>query len=237
MIQSKQERIPLQKSMIKLLSIADMVTLLNAVLGFLALLMVFSNQFQLAASFILLGLLADGIDGIVARRIGNGQMGEYLESIADMVSLSIAPLALFYKTYYDAVITIPSLHLLLGVVLVFSLLCSMIRLSSFSLLKEKHFFLGLPTSASAVFLVLISFLKWDVWVIFPVIIVLSLMMISSIRFPKPGLKVDLVAAVFIVATILLNSMYSNIAPLLLLAALLSYIIFGPVYLHLKKKES
>jgi archaetidylserine synthase len=223
--------------MIKLLSVADMVTLLNAVLGFLALLMVFSNQFQLAASFILLGLLADGLDGIVARRIGNGQMGEYLESIADMVSLSIAPLALFYKTYYDAVVTIPSLHLLLGVVLVFSLLCSMIRLSSFSLLKEKHFFLGLPTSASAVFLVLISFLKWDVWFIFPVIIVLSLVMISSIRFPKPGLKVDLVAAVFIVATILLNSMYSNIAPLLLLAALLSYIIFGPVYLHFKKKES
>jgi archaetidylserine synthase len=222
--------------MIKLLSVADIITIMNAVLGFLALLMAFSNQLQLAASFILLGLLADGIDGIVARRIGNGQMGEYLEAIADMVSLSIAPLALLYKTYYDTVSSHPSMHLLLGVVLVFSLICSMVRLSSFSLLKEKHSFIGLPTSASAVFLVLTSFLKPDVWVILPFIIVLALAMISSVRFPKPELKMDLVAAVFIVATILLDSMFYNIAPLLLLAALVSYIIVGPFYLHIKKRR-
>jgi hypothetical protein len=62
-------------------------------------------------------------------------------------------------------------------------------------------------------------------------------MISSIRFPKPGLKVDLLAAVFIVAAILLDSMYYNIAPLLLLAALVSYSIFGPMYQYVKKKKS
>jgi CDP-diacylglycerol--serine O-phosphatidyltransferase len=169
--------------------------------------------------------------------MGNGQMGEYLETIADMVSLSIAPLVLLYKTYYDAVTSYPSMHLLLGVVLVFSLVCSMVRLSSFSLLKEKHFFIGLPTSASAVFLVLSSFLKLDVWVILPFIIVLALAMISSVRFPKPGLKMDFVAAVFIVATILLDSMFYNIAPVLLLAALVSYIIIGPVYLHIKKRRN
>ena len=105
MRESKQEKIPLQKSMIKLLSVADMVTLLNAVLGFLALLLVFSNHLQLAASLILLGLLADGLDGLVARRLGNGQIGEHLEAIADMVSLSIAPLALLYAMYYDAVVS------------------------------------------------------------------------------------------------------------------------------------
>jgi CDP-diacylglycerol--serine O-phosphatidyltransferase len=223
--------------MIKLLSLADIITIMNAVMGFLAILMVFSNQFQLAAAFILLGLLADGFDGIVARRIGNGQMGEYLESIADMISLSVAPLILLYKTYYDVVVAQFSLHLLLGVVLVFSLICSMIRLSSFSLLKEKRFFIGLPTSASAVFLVLSSFLKLDVWVILPFVVILALAMISSVRFPKPGLKMDFVAAVFIVATLLLDSMYNNIAPLLLLAALVSYIIIGPFYLHIKKKKS
>jgi len=223
--------------MIKLLSLADIITVMNMVMGFLAILMVFSNQFQLAAAFILLGLLADGLDGIVARRMGNGQMGEYLESIADMISLSVAPLVLLYKTYYDVVAQQFSLHLLLGVVLVFSLICSMIRLSSFSLLKEKHFFIGLPTSVSAVFLVLTSFLKLDIWYILPFIVILALAMISSIRFPKTGLKIDLVAAVFIVATILLDGMYNNIAPLLLLAALVSYIIIGPFYLRIKKEEN
>jgi phosphatidylserine synthase len=112
----------------------------------------------------------------------------------------------------------------------------MIRLSSFSLLKEKHSFIGLPTSASAVFLVLASFLRPDVWVILPFIVILALAMISSVRFPKPGLKMDLVAAVFIVATILLNSMFNNIAALLLLAALVCYISIGPFYLHIKKRR-
>ena len=108
MSESKQGKILLQKSMIKLLSIADLVTLLNAMLGFLALLLVFSNEFQLAASLILLGLLADGLDGMVARRFGTGKIGESLEPLADMISLSIAPLVLFYKMYYDSVVSQPS---------------------------------------------------------------------------------------------------------------------------------
>ena len=222
--------------MIRILSIADIITIINAVLGFLALLMVFSNQLQIAASLILLGLLFDGLDGIVARRMRKSGMGEYLEAIADMVSLSIAPLALLYKIYYDAVFSQLYLHLVLGIVLVFSMICSSIRLSSFSLLKQKQFFLGLPTSASAIFLVAASFLKPDTLYILPVIIILSLTMISSILFPKPGLKINLITAVLIIATIFLHNMYYNIAPLLLLVGLISYIIFGPIYLMPKKRK-
>jgi CDP-diacylglycerol--serine O-phosphatidyltransferase len=221
--------------MIRILSIADIITIINAVLGFLAVLLIFSNYLQIAASLILLGLLTDGLDGIVARRLRKSRIGEYLEAIADMVSLSIAPLALLYKIYYTAVFSQLYLYLLFSIVLVFSFVCSVIRLSSFSLLKQKQFFLGLPTSASAIFLVSASFLKPDALYILPVIIILSLAMISSILFPKPGLKVNLIAAVFIIVTIFLDSMYNNIAPLLLLAALISYIIFGPVYLLLKKE--
>jgi CDP-diacylglycerol--serine O-phosphatidyltransferase len=198
--------------------------------------MVFSHQLQIAASLILLGLLFDGLDGIVARRMRKSEIGEYLEAIADMVSLSIAPLALLYNIYYDAVFSQMYFHLLLGIVLVFSFVCSVIRLSSFSLFKQKQFFLGLPTSASAIFLVVASFLKPDVLYILPVIIILSLAMISSILFPKPGLKMNLITAVLIVATILFQNTYSNIAPLLLLVGLLSYIIFGPLYFLVKKRK-
>jgi len=226
----------LQKSMIRILSLADIITLINAVLGFLALLIVFSNQLQIAACLILLGLLFDGLDGIVARRMRKSGIGEYLEAIADMVSLSIAPLALLYNMYYGAVFSELYLHLLLGIVLVISFVCSVIRLSSFSLLKQKQFFLGLPTSASAIFLVVASFLKPDVLYILPVIVILSLAMISSILFPKPGLKMNLITAVLVIATIFLQNMYSNIASLLLLVGLISYIIFGPVYLLVKKRK-
>lgn len=222
--------------MIKLLSVADVITIMNAVLGFLAILLIFSNQFQLAAAFILLGLLADGLDGIVARRIGNGQMGEFLETIADTISLSIAPLYLLYKIHYDVIISQPSLHIVLVVVFLVSLICSMLRLSSFSAFKEKRIFIGLPTSANAIFLVLSSFLKIDLWYIIPFIVLFAWLMISPIRFPKHGLKSDMVAAAFIVSTILLNFLYTDIAPLLLLLGLSLYVIVGPLYLFLKKKN-
>lgn len=222
--------------MIRLLSVADLITVVNAVLGFLALLLMISHQFHLAASLILLGLLADGLDGMVARRLGIGQIGEYLEPIADMITLSVAPLALCYTVYYETIVAELWMHLLVGLVIVFSLACSMIRLSSFSLLKEKQFFVGLPTSASALFLVSMSYLTPEIWYLLLGIIVLSLAMVSSIRFPKLDLKINLITAVFIVATILLDSMYYNVAPLLLLAALLFYIIFGSMYLYVKKRR-
>jgi CDP-diacylglycerol--serine O-phosphatidyltransferase len=237
MSESKQGRQPLQKSMIRLLSVADLVTLLNATLGSLALLFVFSNEFHLAASLIFLGLLADGLDGMIARRLGVGKIGEYLESLADMITLSIAPLVLFYKMYYNSVASEPSQHLLLGGILIFSLLCSIIRLSSFSLLKQKEYFIGLPTSASALFLVLISYLLPEVWYVLPVIVVLALAMISSVHFPKPSITVNLVTAMLIVAVVLLDGMYSGLAPLLLLVMLVTYIIGGPLYLYRKKNKS
>jgi len=235
-IPSRLGRIPLQKPMVKLLSVADVITLLNAVLGFLSLLMAFSGQLQLAASLIFRGLLAEGLDGIVARRLGNGRIGEYLEPMADLVSLSVAPLVLFYMVYDDVLTSQLPLHVLVGGVLVFSLLCSIIRLSSFSLLKEKSFFIGLPASASALFLVGIVFLKPTIWYVLPVIIFFSVVMISSIRFPKPGLRVNLITAAFIITTIVLDGNYDSLAPLLLLGALAVYIFFGPVYLHVQKDK-
>ena len=222
--------------MIKLLSVADIITIMNATLGFLAILMIFSNQFQLAASFILLGLLADGLDGIVARRIGNGQMGEYLETIADVLSLSAAPLILLYKINYEKLIVHQWLQIVFVVVLIFNLICSLLRLSSFSVMKNRKYFVGLATSASAIFLVLVSFLNIDPIYLIPFIALFGCLMISPIRFPKHGLKIDIVATVFIVAVIILNTMYNNIALYLLLGALIVYVIGGPLYLKIKKDQ-
>ena len=222
--------------MIKLLTIADGITLLNAMLGFLAVMLVYSGAYHLAASLIFLGLLADGLDGIVARRFGNGKLGEYLESLADMISLSVAPLMLFYITYFKSVILEPIQYYLLVGVLVFSLLCGLIRLSSFSLMKQKEYFHGLPTSASALFLVLMSYIVVEVWFVLPVIVVLSSAMLSPIRFPKPSMTVNLITAVLIVGVILFDGVYSQIAPLVLLGALCVYIIGGPLYLYQKKNR-
>jgi archaetidylserine synthase len=223
--------------MIKLLSIADIVTIMNALLGLLAILMLFSNQFQLAAALILLGLLADGLDGIIARRIGNGQMGEFLETLADGLTLSLTPLLLLYKVHYDQIMSQLSLQIVVVVAFSFSLICSMIRLSSFSTMKNKKFFTGLPTGANAVFLVLSSFLAIHIIYIVPFVVLFGLLMISSIHFPKHGLKSDIIGVVFIVAALAINFIYDKIAPSLLLLGLALYMVIGPMYLKMKKMVS
>ena len=88
-IMLRQGRIALQKSMIKLISFADIISMINACLGFLAIVMLFLKEMQLSLSFIFIAILTDGLDGIVARKTRNGELGEYLEAMADMTSLSI----------------------------------------------------------------------------------------------------------------------------------------------------
>jgi CDP-diacylglycerol--serine O-phosphatidyltransferase len=235
MIIERQERTRLQNSMIKLISLADMITLTNAVFGFLALLLVFTGELHLAAIFIFLGLLADGLDGYVARYLGTGRIGEYFESLADMLSLSVAPLLLLYATYNNVLAKGGWQVPLVLVILVLSLVCTLIRLSSFSVLKDPHFFLGLPTSVSALFLVVLSMVKPDLVVVIPVVMALAVAMISPVRFPKPGLRLNITTAVLILLVILLYGMYNNIIVYILLAALLLYVIAGPIYLWMQKR--
>jgi hypothetical protein len=69
-----------------------------------------------------------------------------------------------------------------------------------------------------------------------VVIVVSVAMICSIRFPKPGLLIDSVAAVLIILTVILGKSYDGIAPLVLLMTIFVYVFAGPVYLWKTKKN-
>ena len=72
------------------LSFADAVTVSNAALGFVAV-VVAPVDAHLAARLVLLAAVADGLDGVVARRYGGSPAGEYLDSLADVASFAVAP--------------------------------------------------------------------------------------------------------------------------------------------------
>ena len=143
--------------MLKLLTKADAISLLNASFGFLAILFIILDEPRLAVSFILLALLADGLDGIVARRFGGGKMGESIEAMADMVSLSLAPL--FFVFIYAIELEIENILISLPTILVglIFIICSAIRLASFHVLKNKHYFVGLPASVSTILIIGLSY--------------------------------------------------------------------------------
>jgi len=73
--------------------IADAVSAANASLGFLAVVTAPTDP-RLAARLVLLAAVADGLDGVLARRFGGTELGGYLDSLADVSSFAVAPAAL-----------------------------------------------------------------------------------------------------------------------------------------------
>jgi len=80
---------------------ADAVTVANAALGFLAVVTAFADV-ELAARLVLLAAIADGLDGVVARRYGGSPAGPYLDSLADVASFAVAPAVLAFVVLDDA---------------------------------------------------------------------------------------------------------------------------------------
>ena len=222
--------------MLKLIGPADTITILNATLGFLAVLMLFINEQRLAFTLILLALLADGLDGIVARRLGKGAMGDYLEAMADMMSLSIAPLIFVFTIYTPTITGQPMLQISLIAISLFFLICAVIRLASFHILKETISFLGLPASVSAIFILILTSMYLNLEFILLVIVILAASMIIPVRFPKPGIAMNTVATVLIIITIIFYTAYDNLAGTLLMCALFIYTFIGPLVFY-KKHES
>ena len=225
----------MQKSMIKLLSVADLISIINAVFGFLAILFLFSDlipdeyRLRLSFSFILLALLADGLDGIVAHKIRKSEIGDYLESMADMTSMCIAVAVFIFFIYSGDISSSMYRHVYLLSALVLFLFFGIVRLASFNAMKEKNFYVGLPASASAIILLILSYFKVEFVYILPAVIIIGAAMASNIVFPKPVMKVNAVAAVLIILTLILDKSFYSIAPWLLFVAILLYSIGGPIY--------
>lgn len=226
----------MQKSMIKLLSVADCISLINAIFGFLSITIAFIGEIRLAFTFILLAILADGLDGIVARRTNESKIGEYLESMADMTSLSIAPAFFIYTVYYEVVSCCFYKHFILLLVLTVFLSLNIIRLASFHIMKDKKIFIGLPASSSTILIIIMAYFKVETIYILPAIIIVSVLMVSNLRFPKPGYKIDAIAAVLILLTIITDRNFNSIAPIILFIAICTYIIMGPFYLLMSRKK-
>jgi CDP-diacylglycerol--serine O-phosphatidyltransferase len=229
--------------MIKLLSVADVISITNSLFGFLAIIFIISNlsigkelQIRVAFSFILLALIADGLDGIVARKIKTSEIGEYLESMADMTSMVIAPAVFIYFIYSDLVncCLYRQAYLLFALILFLSF--GIIRLASFHLMKNNKYFIGLPVPASTIILVIISFFKIEFIYILPAVVIIGAANVSDIKFPKLEIKINSIASILIILSLLMYDMYFGIAPLLLLIAIILYVTVGPLYLKYYTKN-
>lgn len=143
----------------------NMVTLLNALVGMMAVVQLFKAQqtlepkhLEYASWLILLGMLFDGLDGKLARMMNSTSFfGIELDSLCDAITFGVAPALLMYisvfhlREYGGAH---PVLETLSFPVAALYLFCVLVRLARFNVEKdleaaEHGDFAGLPSPAAA----------------------------------------------------------------------------------------
>ena len=209
---------------VSMLSLADSFTIVNGVLGLFAMLLLLSGDTRWAFIFIMLAVLADGLDGAVARRLG-GSIGVYLDQFADMVSFCAAPLVFAYYTYdVSFVLSVEHVAFLAGAGLF--LVCGMLHLVRYHV-GDEPFFVGITTPAAAIVVVALSQLMVPMWIVAAAIYVMAVLMVVGVPFPRirGWLYPPSVALLFLAVFFDTWETY-----LLLLAGVAAYAVAGPLWL-------
>jgi CDP-diacylglycerol--serine O-phosphatidyltransferase len=154
---------------LRLISIADILTMCNGACGILAIIsfIVFYPNITIGTGLIFLGLVFDGMDGAAARKFGTKHdFGRHLDSISDSITFCLAPAVLVTAVFFNPVSSAPYLSLQtytnpLNVIVLLSTILVIFfgwkRLIIFTVhgynLKN---FQGLATPALAFFIIVIS---------------------------------------------------------------------------------
>uniref|UniRef100_A0A7C3MF01 CDP-diacylglycerol--serine O-phosphatidyltransferase n=1 Tax=Archaeoglobus fulgidus TaxID=2234 RepID=A0A7C3MF01_ARCFL len=183
----------------KEVSLADSLSVLNALFGFTAVtyLLLYGVRIEVFVMFYL-STLADGLDGFVAKKTEKSPFGKDLDSLADSVSFGMFPAALLVS--YNS-----NLFPYAALFLAFSLL----RLARFNVLNLGDF-LGVPTVVSALVVTSLVRVNADVTLIVPITILLSVLMISDVRYPrvKDAVSLAVVGVVIISAIFIVEMCYA-----------------------------
>lgn len=212
---------------------ADVVTLLNALFGFAAILAAREGGpffTQTAVVLILLAAASDGIDGFLARGWGSSPLGADLDSLADLISFGVAP-ALLAMTAFGQ----QPLLLAAGS---FYLISALLRLARFNVsARDESFFEGLPVPAAGILVaasVLFGRANFTGFLMF----ILAVLMVSSAPYPKVRdiralslLGLTILAA----ASIIWLQADAAYAALLLITIIMIYMI-SPVVISRLRKE-
>jgi len=220
------------------LGLADAVTLLNAVVGVAAMVVAVTEGPALAARLILLAAVADGLDGIIARSVGGSEVGPLLDSIADVVSFGTAPamfvFALVRETWgpltaepllYAAAVGVPAAFVVL----------SLVRTALYTVyVGEDEDRPGIQNTLAASILAA-GFLAAGGAVpaetlaaaVLGATLVLGLLMIAPVPYPKLAARDALVMGLVQAAAIVRPGALGRVFPRVLVVAALAYMFLAP----------
>tara|TARA_B100001250_G_C19628940_1_gene712870 strand:+ start:137 stop:811 length:675 start_codon:yes stop_codon:yes gene_type:complete len=126
-------------------NIAHIITLTSLCIGIFSIIESCKFNFITSSYLILLSVLLDGLDGMIARYLKSvSEFGKQLDSFSDMIAFGIAPGILIYNFFiyqFDNQ-SLAYISLLIPI-------CSSLRLAKYNISKRSDMFLGLTTPVSA----------------------------------------------------------------------------------------
>jgi CDP-diacylglycerol--serine O-phosphatidyltransferase len=181
--------------------IPNALTALNLVFGVFAIISAYHGQFLQAGTLIFAAMIADGLDGRVARYFGvSGDFGKELDSLCDLVSFGVAPGFLAY------VLVLNELGFIGMVIAALFATCGALRLARFNVNVGivKGYFMGLPIPAAGCVIatfIMTGLKPQGIW--FPIMMsIVALLMVSTIRYPDfkgKGEPIRLIPAILTLA--------------------------------------
>lgn len=169
--------------------IPNLCTSMNLVFGMCSIMATFSGDFIWGSLFILLALVADGLDGRTARFFGvSSEMGKEMDSLCDLGSFGVAPAVLAW-------VFVLKDHGWLGMaVAIFFAICGMWRLARFNVNASvvHGYFMGLaiPAGGNIVAMTTLLFVSIGLdphsfGLAYPVIMaVVAYLMVSHVHYPN-----------------------------------------------------
>lgn len=216
------------------IALSDIISLLNMSSGFLAIICSINQQYTLAAFLMIIAIMFDSADGWVARKINRQDdlgFGKNIDSLSDIVSFGVAP-AIFV---YSCINTTPGIfQIIVILVSLFIVACGVLRLTRYNVIAGKidtDDFIGFPIPAIS-FILATFYLSglFNPYIALILSIVVSLLMISNIRYPKfdniPIIGISLVLIIILILPIKIILFNINIPALILLLFCLYYLIIN-----------
>ncbi len=217
---------------------ADYISAMNGLSGFIAITLFVGGSLAIGSLFVMLSVLLDGLDGIIARKYGSSHLkGPQIDSVADTISFCIAPATALYSTLSPPSQAYSPFMLIVMAASSLLVFTGIVRLGTFcDTGYEMDHFSGLPTPVVAIFL--ISMLIWgetaelNPYIEISAAFILSVLMVIRIPYPKMRGRNAYISALPILLLMLSVSLsfMENLFSLLLLGSALLYILAAPLFM-------
>ncbi len=169
--------------------VPSLFTVLNMFCGFLAIIQTTRGEYRVAAWLIILAAICDVLDGAMARLTKSySNFGVEFDSLSDVISFGAAPSILVYYIHLHSLDGLGTLISAMPMVLGATRLA---RFNSQLVGYDKDYFKGLPIPSTALVLCsyvlkyynpTVGFSELQATLLVPIVIILSLLMVSTIKY-------------------------------------------------------